>query len=229
VTAGPTHLCVFDCDGTMVDSQHGIILSMTTAFQGFGWPDPDAEAVRRIVGLPLVEAVGRLAPVRDVHAHETVAELYKQAFQAVRRDGRLVESLYPGVAAALEALDAAGWLLGVATGKSRRGLELTLAHHGLGHHFVTLQTADSARGKPDPDMLEKAMADAGAAPETTVMIGDTTFDMHMAANAGVLGIGVSWGYHPVDDLRSAGARLVLETCDALPAAVSDLFSTGDPP
>lgn len=218
-----THLCVFDCDGTMVDSQHGIIQSMTLAFRAKGWADPDPNAVRRCVGLPLVEAVARHAPTANGTEHEEAAELYKNAFGEIRNAGRLTEHLYPGVDAALAEIDAAGWLLGVATGKTRRGLNATLTHHGLSSYFVTLQTADSARGKPDPDMLNKAMAEAGASPETTVMIGDTTFDMDMARNAGVLGIGVSWGYHEVKELRASGAHLILETCSALPAALRDLF------
>ena len=96
-----------------------------------------------------------------------------------------------------------GWT-GVATGKSHRGLVDTLGQHNLLERFTTLQTADRAPGKPNPEMLFKAMEETGASPEVTVMIGDTSYDMEMAVNAGVLGIGAAWGYHETQELRGRG-------------------------
>ena len=115
----------------------------------------------------------------------------------------------------VRALDGDGWLLGVATGKSDRGLNLCLAHHDLAHHFVTLQTADRHPSKPHPSMLLQAMAEAGAVPETTVMIGDTHFDIDMGLAAGTRAIGVGWGYHAPAELVQAGAHAVAMDSDEL--------------
>jgi phosphoglycolate phosphatase len=111
----------------------------------------------------------------------------------------------------LEELEASGWLLGIATGKSDRGLRHVLETHGLADRFVTLQTADRHPSKPHPAMVELAISEAGAAPETTVMIGDTSFDMIMAVNAGVRPVGVDWGYHDERELIDAGAEIVAAT------------------
>jgi len=203
-------LAVFDCDGTLVDSQHGIIACMSAAFAAAGLATPLAEAVRRVVGLPLAECVGRLVPALDAAECFRVAELYKQAFTDLRIHGSLAEPLFPGMRELLDALEADGIVLGVATGKGRRGLNITLDQHGLLGRFVTLQTVDDAPGKPHPEMLRRAMAEAGAAPATTAMIGDTTYDILMARNAGTAAVGVAWGYHPPAELHAAGAHAVVE-------------------
>jgi phosphoglycolate phosphatase len=218
-----TRLAVFDCDGTLVDSQANICRAMELAFGSAQLPPPERTAIRRIVGLSLVEAVARLAPDVEPALHAAVAEDYKRHFRAMRTGGGLAdEPLFDGVAEALERLAADGWLLGVATGKSDRGLALLLEHHGLSHRFVTLQTADRHPSKPHPSMLELAMAEAGAEPQDTVMIGDTSFDIAMAAAAGVHPIGVAWGYHTAAELTAAGACHVLEHASALPAVAEAL-------
>ena len=203
-------LAVFDCDGTLVDSQHSIVACMTAAFAAAGLAVPAAEAVRRVVGLPLAASVARLEPQLAESECARVAELYKQAFTDMRATAPLDEPLFPGVRELLDALEAEGVLLGVATGKGRRGLRITLEHHGLLGRFVTLQTADDAPGKPHPEMLRRAMAETGADPAATAMIGDTTFDILMALNAGTAAIGVGWGYHPPAELRAAGAHEVVD-------------------
>jgi phosphoglycolate phosphatase len=221
----PNRLVVFDCDGTLVDSQHHIVDCMAAAFGEHGLAPPAAEAVRAVVGLSLAEAIGRLVPVGVAADLMRLTESYKRAFFALRQRPGMLEPLYDGVAATIEHLVEAGFLLGVATGKSRRGLDAVLAGHGLAHHFVTLQTVDSAPGKPDPTMLRQAIAEAGAAPETAVMIGDTTFDMEMAVRAGVPAIGVAWGYHPPDALQAAGAAIVVDRCSGLASAVEQLIGS----
>lgn len=210
-------LAVFDCDGTLVDSQANICLAMEQCFAGHGLTPPARPAIRRIVGLSLVEAVAALLPEGEPALHRAMAEDYKTAFQRLRSHGGLLdEPLFDGIADALDAFEAAGWLLGVATGKSDRGLSLVLAHHGLSHRFATLQTADRHPSKPHPAMLWAALAEADAAPEASVMIGDTGFDMAMAAAAGVCPIGVAWGYHAPDELRDAGALAVADHASELP-------------
>ncbi len=201
-------LAIFDCDGTLVDSQHNICRAMEDCFAAAGLAPPERERTRRVVGLSLVEAMRAMLPEAEADFHVALAEDYKRAFQALRARGLDEEPLYEGVAELVERLAADGWLLGVATGKSDRGLALCLDHHRLAAHFVTLQTADRHPSKPHPSMIEQAMTDAGAAPETTVMIGDTSYDMAMARAAGVMAIGVAWGYHDAADLIRAGAHRI---------------------
>lgn len=201
-------LAILDCDGTLVDSQVNICLAMEDCFALAGLDAPDRARARRVVGLSLVEAMQAMLPEREPEFHAALAEDYKQAFHRLRGQGMVEEPLYEGIVELIEALDADGWLLGVATGKSDRGLKLCLEHHGLHPRFVTLQTADRHPSKPHPSMIEQAMADAGAAPETTIMIGDTTFDMAMARAAGATAIGVAWGYHNAQELSEAGAHYI---------------------
>ena len=201
-------LAVFDCDGTLIDSQSNICVAMENAFARSGIAAPTRTQIRRIVGLSLVEAVAVLLPEADPDLHAHLAADYKQAFQTLRTNGLVDEPLFDGIAGVLTTLVDDGWLLGVATGKSDRGLTLALDHHGLSGHFVTLQTADRHPSKPHPSMVETAMAEAGAEPATTVVIGDTSFDIAMALNAGSRAVGVAWGYHETADLVRAGAHAI---------------------
>jgi phosphoglycolate phosphatase len=155
--------------------------------------------------LSLTEAIGELLPERSAQEHERLAEAYKVNFFQARLAGRIEEPLYPGIAELLDALEADGWLLAVATGKSDRGLKHCLECHSYSDRFVSLQTADRHPSKPHPSMVEAAMAEAGATPETTIVIGDTEFDMAMAVAAGATAIGAGWGYHEPEELLAAGA------------------------
>ncbi|TCJ38150.1 HAD-IA family hydrolase [Parafrankia sp. BMG5.11] len=208
-------LAVFDCDGTLVDGQAAVCDAMDAAFAQAGLPAPDRGDVRRIVGLSLPQAVRVLAPEAEPDRQATAVDAYKAAFRAARDSGSLEEPLYPDMAALLARLHASGWQLAVATGKSDRGLAACLASHGIDHLFCSLQTADRHASKPDPAMLEAALAEAGAEPAQAVMIGDTSFDMAMACAAGVRAIGVAWGYHTVSELVAAGADAVAHTMDEL--------------
>ena len=196
---------------------------MGHSFARHGLPPPDDHATRRIVGLSLVEAMRALLPDGDAAMHHRLAADYKHAFQRLRADGRLdPEPLYPGVAAGLADLEARGWKLGVATGKSDRGLALALAHHGIAGHFVTLQTADRHPSKPHPAMLRAALAEAEAEPARAAIIGDTVFDMAMGVAAGVCAIGVDWGYHDAHELLGAGAVTVAARFDEVLAALEQV-------
>jgi phosphoglycolate phosphatase len=217
-------LVVFDCDGTLVDSQHAIAAGMAAAWQacGLGAPPP-VSVVRRVVGLPLAEAIARLHPSGSDAEHHRLTEAYKEAFRALPRHREEDEPLFPGVVTCLDALEARGFLLGIATGKGRRGLSITLDRHGITNRFVTVTTADDAPGKPRPDMLHKAMADVGARPQDVVMVGDTIFDMIMATSANVAAVGAGWGYHDRAQLLDAGARMVLESFDELLPALPEIM------
>ena len=201
-------LAVFDCDGTLVDGQAAVCDAMDAAFAAHGLPAPDRQLVRRSVGLSLPQAVRALLPDADEDLRQGIDLAYRQAFRAAREAGQLVEPLYAGVRELLDAMLDQGWLLGVATGKSDRGLEHCLATHGLSRHFVTLQTADRHPSKPHPAMLEAALFEAGALPGDAVMIGDTAYDMMMAVNGRVRALGVDWGYHTPAELADAGAEAV---------------------
>nr|WP_202392345.1 HAD-IA family hydrolase [Qipengyuania citrea] len=208
-------MVVFDCDGTLVDGQAAICETMELAFRNTGLAAPERNKVRRIVGLSLPFALRELAPDATDDERHAVVEAYKAGYRELRLSGALREPLYAGIAALIDELDAEGRLLGVATGKSDRGLHACLDTHGIKHRFVSLQTADRHPSKPHPAMLEAALGDAGVAPADAVMIGDTSFDMEMAQAAGVRAIGVAWGYHEPRELLDAGASAVAETAQQL--------------
>ena len=215
-------LAVFDCDGTLVDSQATIYLAMERGFAACGLAAPGDAATRGIIGLSLIEAMAALHPAGSAAQHAVLADEYKKAFFDLRAAGLAEEPLYDGIANAITDLDARGWLLGVATGKSDRGLKHILEHHDLHPKFVTLQTADRHPSKPHPSMLELAMTEAGAAPATTAMIGDTSYDMMMAKAAGCAAIGVAWGYHNAHALREGGADVVADSPSQLVAILEAL-------
>ncbi|KRB79386.1 haloacid dehalogenase [Sphingomonas sp. Root710] len=209
-------LAIFDCDGTLVDSQANICRAMAETFTAEKLPPPADAAVRRVVGLSLTEAMHVLLPHAAHDLHVRLAETYKTIFRALRAEGRVEEPLFPGIAETLAALEAEGWLLAVATGNSDRGLAHCLEYHGLEKMFISLQTADRHPSKPHPSMIIEAMADAGAQPETSVMIGDTSFDIGMGINAGCTTVGVAWGYHAPEELFDEGAHFVADHPGQLP-------------
>lgn len=217
MTSGGSRLAVFDCDGTLVDGQGAVVSAMGAAFARFALPVPDPALIRRSVGLSLPQAVRRLAPGSEEDMVRELVGAYKSAFRAAREAGELSEPLFDGMADLLGTLAGAGWTLGVATGKSDRGLEHCLATHGISHHFATLQTADRHPSKPHPAMLQAALDATLTMPADAVMIGDTAYDMLMAVEAGVRAIGVAWGYHEADELIEAGAEYVAGTIAELRA------------
>ncbi|HLF59103.1 MAG TPA: HAD-IA family hydrolase [Alphaproteobacteria bacterium] len=216
-------LVVFDCDGTLVDGQHAIIAAMRDAFRTQRLAEPSGAVVRRVVGLPLFDAVARLAPDADTALVAALARAYKESFLCRREEPGHDEPLFPGVIEALDDLVGKSFLLGIATGKSRNGLTATLERHGLSKRFAVLKTSDDGPGKPSPDMLICAMSDMGAEPGSTVMIGDTVFDVEMARSARVAAIGVGWGYHESAELEAAGAAAVANGFGVVPALVERMI------
>ncbi len=203
-------LAIFDCDGTLVDSGHTIFVALKRTLEERGLSVPPAEVCRRVIGLSLVEAIAGVVPDLPPAEHVELAEAYKRHFIAMRAAGEVQEPLFGGVLELLDALEEDGWLLAVATGKSDRGLKHCLDLHGIHARFISLQTADRHPSKPHPSMVLEAIADAGASAETTIVVGDTSFDMRMAAAAGARGIGVAWGYHDSEELLAAGAAAVAQ-------------------
>jgi phosphoglycolate phosphatase len=208
------NLVVFDVDGTIVDSQHLIVAAQREAFAAHGLTAPSRERSLSVVGLSLPEAftalVGAHGPV------QSLAETYKTAFGRLRADPAYHEPLFPGAAELIADLARQESVaLGIATGKSRRGVAHLVERHNWHLIFATIQTADDAPSKPDPAILRQAMRETGAAPDHTVMIGDSTFDMLMVRAAGIGAIGVSWDYHSVAAIEEAGAVTIVGSYAAL--------------
>lgn len=202
-------LIIFDCDGTLVDSQHLIVAAMNLAFEEAKLAPPPREEILSIVGLSLPEAIWRLMGGGDEEMVTKIREGYRDAFSVLRQDPAHNEPMYDGaLEAVLELASRPGVVLGIATGKSRPGVYRLLERFELADCFKTIQTADTSPSKPHPGMIERAMSEACASAGNTVMIGDTSFDMDMARNAGTTGLGVNWGYHPVEHLHQSGAYAV---------------------
>ncbi|WP_340150272.1 HAD-IA family hydrolase [uncultured Sneathiella sp.] len=214
--ARPDILVVFDCDGTLVDSQHNVVACMRLAFESLSMPIPEELAIRRTIGLNPEIAVRHLAGVAlDDIQLENIVSGYKNAFFQRRLQPDHHEPLFAGVRETLSELAAQQISMAVATGKSLRGLNAVINQHGLHDYFISLQTPDNNPGKPHPQMLERAMMEAGTLPERTFMIGDTSFDMMLAKNAGCRGIGVTWGYHDADELLESGAERLIDRPEEL--------------
>jgi phosphoglycolate phosphatase len=213
-------LIMFDMDGTLIDTHALIHEHMGTAFVGAGLNAPTHEESRRIIGLSLPIAVGRLAGSEDPVLIETLVESYKRNYRAALTGAVEHEPLFPGAQDALDRLRAEpDTVLGVATGKELVPLNRILALHGLTDYFTTLQTPDHSPSKPHPGMLLRAMKEAGAKPQETVMIGDTTFDMELGKAAGVATVGVAWGYHDPAELVEAGAHAMIGAYEELDEAI----------
>lgn len=215
-------LILFDVDGTLVDSQNIIVAAQHAAFAAFGLEPPSRERSLSIVGLSLFEAftalVGPKGPIGGL------VDAYKEAFASLRHDPALAEPIFPGAEACLT------WLrgredvrLGIATGKSRRGIAHLLDRHGWHDVFAVVQTADDAPSKPHPGMILQAMETLGVSPENTAMVGDSSFDMAMARAAGVLPVGVSWGFQPVAALEEAGAAHIVHSYSELEPVLQALL------
>jgi phosphoglycolate phosphatase len=214
-------LIIFDMDGTLIDTAGLIAEHMATTFVGAGLTAPDLAASRQVIGLSLPVAMARLAQSEDDALIETLVDSYKSRYRASLLQDAGREPLYPGARDALDRQHIVpGRRLGIATGKGLAGVNRILGLHGLAGHFVTLQTPDHNPSKPHPGMALRAMAETGALPEETVMVGDTIFDIELGRAAGVRTIGVTWGYHEPKQLTEAGADVLIERYDDLDEAIS---------
>ena len=185
-------LIVFDWDGTLMDSTGAIVASIQAAARDLGIAPPSNERASHIIGLGLIDALRHALPDLPADRYQDVALSYRQHYLA--RDQDL--QLFDGVVDLMEELAGAGYMLAVATGKTRKGLDRAFEVSGLGSCFHASRCADECHSKPHPQMLEELMAEFGVAPDATLMIGDTTHDLQMAGNAGVAALGVAYGAHP---------------------------------
>ncbi len=221
-------LVIFDCDGTLVDSQDLIVQAMDLAFEMSSLTPPARQQTLSIVGLSLVEAMQVLVPDAPEADQHQLAARYKASFGELISDTARKEPLYDGVAETVLSLAARDdVVLGIATGKSQRGVRRVLLEHGLQHSFVTIQTADDAPSKPHPAMIHQAMAEAGAEPRDTVMVGDTVYDLQMAQAAGVTSIGVDWGYHAEVDLKACSPDALLSDFSQLLGALNVFWQASE--
>jgi len=216
-------LVIFDVDGTLVDSQTEIVAAMIGAFAAEAIAMPDRAEVLSIVGLSLDEAFLQLCPDSDAAMRTRLIDGYKATFAGLRAENKEMGPLFPGardVLCELRAHD--NVLLGVATGKSRRGLDKVLERHDLQGVFHSEQVADHHPSKPNPSMILTALNELGVEARATAMVGDTTFDMDMGRAAGVHTVGVSWGYHPANNLRP---DVLIHDFAALPGAIDQLMES----
>ena len=221
------YLILFDCDGTLVDSQHHIVAAMEGAFSAHGLSAPAREKILSIVGLSIFEAVTVLCEEHKDAPIHALGEAYKMSFAVIRASkDHQPEPFYEGALEVLRHLKARNdVIVGMATGKSRRGVDNIIRLHDLHGHFTTIQTADTSPSKPHPDMIHRAMAETGISPGRTLMVGDTTYDMAMAKAAGVAALGVTWGYHDAQELARAGADRLISTYHEFLPYFDDEFVT----
>jgi len=217
-------LVIFDCDGTLVDSQHIIAAAMERAFAAVGVAWPGRERTLSVVGLSLAEAILPLTPGLSEADRARLAEAYRAAFFELRQGIEHREPVFEGALETIASLGRRGDVaLAIATGKSRRGVHALLERLGLTDSFATIQTADDAPSKPHPAMLLQAMAETGSDPRESVMVGDTVFDIQMARAAGAAAVGVTWGYHPEASLVDAGAHRIAGTFSHLEPILDSLW------
>lgn len=188
---------IFDWDGTLIDSVDHIANSLRQAAEAVGLPVRTTQAYRDIIGLGMVEALDKLYPGLSRAGMKAIRERYADFFFS---ESVLPSSIFPGMADLLDQLSAGGAQLAVATGKSRRGLDHALETSGLDGRFAITRCADETRSKPDPLMLHEILGHFRLQPSQAVMIGDTVYDMDMAARARMPSIGVTWGVHETEQL-----------------------------
>jgi len=210
----PYSLLIFDWDGTLADSTGHIVASMQEAIGALNLPPRSDQTIRELIGLGLVEAMQRLFPELEV---DEVLRLLGEYRRIAPGNPAHAAPLFAGVYEALQALHGQGYLLAVATGKSRPGLDRSFrAHAMLKPMFFATRCADETADKPDPLMLRQLLQEAGLQPDQALMIGDTDYDVGMATTLGMPALGVGCGVHEPGRLLRAGARAVLENVSAVP-------------
>jgi len=209
----PFRLLVFDWDGTLIDSTAGIVGATLQAIEELGLDGPSGDEIRDAIGLSPRESFARLFPGTSAEEELKIRQRIRfHWLETYCDEGRL----FDGVAEAIAELGGADYFLAVATGKSRAGLDRDLETTGLRGHFLATRTADESESKPHPQMLLELMEELGTTPAETLMVGDTTFDLEMAGNAGVACVGVMTGAHGRERLEACEPRTVLGSVAELP-------------
>ena len=216
-------LVVFDLDGTLIDSVPAVVADVRACWAALGFPEPEAAAIRRCIGMPWERSLELLLPGAGEREAAMIQRYYAEIADGERRGPEFRHPpAFDGAAALCDALAAEGWRLAVATNRYPAGLSESLDAAGLGGRFVSVLSMGDGPPKPDPWMVRRAMDDAGAAARGTVMVGDTTLDMQAARRAGAAAVGVTWGVHDEDELKEAGAQRIARRFDLLRDLVMEL-------
>jgi phosphoglycolate phosphatase len=217
-------LAIFDLDGTLVDSRQPLYAAMRRAFARMGI-DLDYDHFRVVIGLNMVESLNHLAPDLDEAGRTRLLTHIRESFTEAHAQPGYIEPLYEGAPELLTRLRQEGWLVAMATGKSRAGVEMITRMHNWGEVFHSSHCATDGPGKPDPAMLHAAMQCLKVEPSQVIMIGDTSHDMRMARNAGVYAQGVSWGFQTAEEVAEGKPHHIAHTFEELNASI-DQFGAG---
>lgn len=215
-------LAAFDLDGTLLDSASSIVTGVMACWESCGFPLPDPEHVRRIIGLPWEESIVKLLPGAGDAEFGQIRTYHDEIARGERPRPARSEELFPGVISMLDAVEQSGYLLAIITSRSGGRLVELLEAQGIRNRFVSLKTTDNGPGKPNPHLMMQTLSETGVDKSDAVMIGDTTFDILMACNAGTPSVGVSWGVHESHELLDAGAGHIADHIDEILPAIDRL-------
>ena len=216
MTPSDTRLAAFDLDGTLLNSIPSIVIGVRSCWASLGFPEVSEDQIRNIIGLPWEESVQMLVPGAGAREVEMIHEYHAEIARGDRSPPpRPPEEIFFGAVEMLDRFEADGYELAIVTSRSNRRFYEMLERAGISGRFATVKTADLGPGKPSPFLLNQAMEDVGAIPESTVMIGDTTYDIQTGINAGSGALGVTWGVHSKNKLMEAGAHSVVDRFDEL--------------
>ncbi len=218
----PLRLAAFDLDGTLLDSASSIVAGVMNCWDACGFPPPEPDTVRRIIGLPWEESIVYLLPEAGPREFAMIRNYHDELARGDRRRVVPEQTLFAGVTDLLDGLDRDGYLLAIITSRSSHRLHELLEKEKIADRFICLKTTDHGPGKPNPHLMLQTLAETGVEARDAVMVGDTTFDVLMACTAGTSAIGVSWGVHEAPELREAGAHHVAEAIHELPDIIGRL-------
>ena len=222
MAASRLRLAVFDLDGTLLDSASSIVEGVRACWSACGFPEPDPVQVRRIIGLPWEESIRALIPDAGAAEFAKIRSYHDEVARGLRPRPPRDQTLFPGAVETLDALEEAGYLLSIITSRSNGRLVDLLEQQGIAKRFVALKTVDHGPGKPNPHLMLQTLSETGVDAADAVMVGDTTFDILMAKNAGTAAVGVSWGVHERHELTEAGAAHVVDAFHEIPPTLDRL-------
>ena len=222
MAASRLRLAVFDLDGTLLDSASSIVEGVRACWSACGFPEPDPVHVRRIIGLPWEESIRALIPDAGAAEFARIRNYHDEVARGLRPRPPRDQALFPGAVETLDALEEAGYLLSIITSRSNGRLVDLLEQQGIARRFVALKTVDHGPGKPNPHLMLQTLSETGVEAADAVMVGDTTFDILMAKNAGTAAVGVSWGVHERHELTEAGAAHVVDAFHEIPPTLDRL-------
>ena len=220
-------LAAFDLDGTLLNSIPSIVVGVTACWEALGFPEVTPDQIRNIIGLPWEQSIELLNPGAGEREVAMIKEYHAEIARGERAPPeRPSETIFPGAIEVLDRLEANGYVFAIVTSRSNRRFQSLIDNAGLAGRFVSVKTADQGPGKPNPFLLNEAMREVGAEREDTVMIGDTTYDVMTARNAGTGAVGVTWGVHPAEELHGAGAHHVTDSFEDLHDIIEGLTNEG---